>query len=302
MRLYQRKIGLMFFTVNTLKCAYKILIESLKSWVAHRAASKGAALAFYALFSMTPIVMLSIYLTGYFLGADVAQGRIIAKLQEHIGLNNAQTIQKLLTSVLPHTSGFSAPIFGSVILLLTTTSVFVELKGSLEELWGIEKTNEDSAFKAMLITRFLSFSLVLALTVLLFISLLLSAALTAIENYALGIWNSALLTLNVLNHLMSFGIITSLFAVISKVLPNAPLSWRDAWLGAVFTATLFTLGKYGIGLYLAHSNITSSFGAAGSIIALLLWIYYSSQIFFLGVEFTRQYAIGFGSLKHERQN
>lgn len=287
-----------------LKRAYAVLIKSLKAWIAHRAASKGAALAFYTLFSMTPILMLSISLTSYFFGADVAQGKIIAELQEQIGLSNAQTIQTLLTTVLPRASGLVAPIVGSVLLVLTTTSVFVELKGSLDEIWGIEKPSRDSAFKTMLITRLLSFSLVLGLTVLLFISLLFSAALTLLENYAVGIrnvWNSALMTLNIVNHLISFGIITSLFAVINKVLPDARLSWSDAWFGAVFTAIMFAVGKFGIGLYLANSKITSNFGSAGSLIALLLWIYYSSQIFFLGAEFTRQYALCFGSLKHERQ-
>jgi membrane protein len=121
-----------------------------------------------------------------------------------------------------------------------------------------------------------------------------------LENYAGEIWSNSLITLTVLNHLISFGIITSLFAVINKLLPEAPLSWSDAWFGAIFTAIMFTLGKHGIGLYLANSKVVSSFGAAESLIALLLWIYYSAQIFFLGAEFTRQYALWFGSLQHKQ--
>jgi membrane protein len=287
---------------DKLKRSYQILSGSLKAWLRHRSASKGAALAFYTLFSMAPILMLSISLAGYFFGADAAQGKIIIQLQNLIGLSGAQTIQSLLTTASAPTSGLMTPVAGSVLLLLATTSVFVELKDSLDELWGIERPHHHSALKLMLLTRLLSFGLVMVLAALLFVSLLLSAALVILEHYVDRIWINSLITLTVINHLISFAIITSLFAVINKVLPDAQLSWRDAWFGAIFTAIMFTLGKHGIGLYLANSKVASSFGSAGSLIALLLWIYYSAQIFFLGAEFTRQYAHGFGSLQHKRLN
>jgi membrane protein len=282
-----------------------VLVGSMQAWAAHRAASKGAALAFYTLFSMAPILMLSISLAGYFFGADAAQGKIIAQLQDLVGSNSAQTIQTLLTTSSSAAPGLITPIAGSLLLVLATTSVFVELKDSLDELWGIERPHRHSVIKLMLIKRLLSLTFVLVLAALLFVSLLLSAALTVIEHYAAGlwnIWNSVLVTLDILNHLISFCVIIALFAALNKVLPDTPLSWSDAWIGAVFTAIMFALGKYGIGLYLANSKVASNFGSAGSLIALLLWVYYSAQIFFLGAEFTRQYALWFGSLQSDREN
>jgi membrane protein len=277
-----------------------VLTESLKAWIDHRAASKGAALAFYTLFSMTPILVLAIAVAGYFFGAKAAQGEIIAQLQGLVGPNGAQAIQALLAAARNPTSGLVATIVASILLLLGATSVFAELKGSLDELWGIEKPRESSVM-ALLRTRLLSFGLVLVLAFLLLISLVVSAALAVLERYATGSWSSSAVVLSTLSSLISFGVIVCLFAVIYKMLPDVPLSWRDVGIGAVFTAALFSLGKYAIGLYLGNSGVASSFGAAGSMVALLLWVYYSAQIFFLGAEFTRQYALCFGSLQHEKQ-
>lgn len=241
---------------------YAALNKSLIAWIDHRASSKGAALAFYTLFSMTPILILAI-----------AGARDPA-------------------------SGLAATMVASVLLLVGATSVFVELKGSLDEMWGIEPP-KGLAIVVFLRTRLYSFGLVLVLAFLLLVSLVLSAALAVIERYADGIWSSSYDIFVALSSVIAFGVIASLFAVIYKTLPDAPLSWRDVWIGAAFTAGLFSLGKYTIGLYLGRSGIASSFGAAGSLIALLLWVYYSAQIFFLGAEFTRQYALEFGSLQPE---
>jgi len=272
----------------------------LSAWIDHRAGSKGAALAFYALFSMTPILILAIAGAGYFYGADAAQGEIIAQIEELVGRNGAQAIQALLAGARDPASGLAATMVASVLLLVGATSVFVELKGSLDELWGIEPP-KGLAIIVFLRTRLHSFGLVLVLAFLLLVSLVLSAALAVLERYAGGIWSSSYDILAILSSVIAFGVIASLFAVIYKVLPDAPLSWSDAWIGAAFTAGLFSLGKYAIGLYLGNSGVVSSFGAAGSLIALLLWVYYSAQIFFLGAEFTRQYALGFGSLQSETQ-
>jgi membrane protein len=277
-----------------------VLIESLKSWIDHRSDSKGAALAFYTLFSLTPILVLAIAVAGYFFGAEAAQGEIVAQVQGLVGPNGAQAIQALLAAARDPASGRVATVVASVLLLLGATSVFVELKGSLDELWGLDKPHR-SAFSVLLRTRLLSFGLVLVLAFLLLVSLVVSAALAMLGHYADGVWGSSAVVLATTSSLISFGVIACLFAVIYKTLPDAPLSWRDVWIGAAFTAGLFSLGKYVIGLYLGNSGVASSFGAAGSLIALLLWVYYSALIFFLGAEFTRQYALGFGSLRHERQ-
>lgn len=276
-----------------------VLIASLKSWVDHRGDSKGAALAFYTLFSMAPILVLAIAVAGYFFGAEAAQGEIVAQVQGLVGPNGAQAIQSLLAAARDPASGLVATLVASVLLLLGATSVFAELKDSLDELWGIDKPRQ-SAFSVILRTRLLSFGMVLVLAFLLLVSLVVSAALAVLERYAGGVLGSFAAVLATTASLISFGVIACMFAIIYKTLPDAPLTWRDVWIGAAFTAGLFSLGKYVIGLYLGNSGVASSFGAAGSLIALLLWVYYSAQIFFLGAEFTRHYARRFGSLQHER--
>jgi membrane protein len=279
---------------------YAVLSDSVKAWIDHRGASKGAALAFYTLFSMTPILVLAIAVAGYFFGAEAAQGEIIAQLQGLLGPNGAQAIQALLAAARNPASGLLATVVSGVLLLVGATSVFAELKDSLDELWGTEQSLQ-SGIVALVRTRLLSLGLILVLAFLLLISLIVSAALAVLERYADGILGSSAASLSMLSSLISFSVIACLFAVIYKMLPNVMLSWRDVWIGAVVTAALFSLGKYAIGLYLGNSVVASSFGAAGSVIALLLWVYYSAQIFFLGAEFTRQYALRFGSLQHERQ-
>ncbi|MGZ5078734.1 MAG: YihY/virulence factor BrkB family protein [Usitatibacter sp.] len=273
-----------------------VLTKALSAWIDHRASSKGAALAFYTLFSMTPILILAIAGAGYFFGAEAAQGEIIAQIEGLVGRNGALAIQALLAGARDPASGLTATLIAGVVLLVGATTVFVELKGSLDELWGIEPP-KGMAIVVFLRTRLYAFGLVLVLAFLLLVSLVLSAALDVLERYAGGIWSSSYGIFAILSSVISFGVISCLFAVIYKVLPDAPLSWRNVWIGAVFTAGLFSLGKYAIGLYLGNSAVASSFGAAGSIIALLLWVYYSAQVFFLGAEFTRQYALAFGSLK-----
>jgi membrane protein len=276
-----------------------VLVESLTSWVDHRASSKGAALAFYTLFSMTPILVVAIAVAGYVFGAEAAQGEIVNQMQGLVGPNGAQAIQALLAAAQDPASGLVAILVASALLLLGATSVFAELKGSLDELWGVANT-EQSAFSVLLRTRLLSFGMVLVLAFLLLVSLVVSAALAMLERHAGGVLGSSAMFLATISSIISFGVIACMFAVIYKTLPDAPLTWRDVWIGAAFTAGLFSLGKYAIGLYLGNSGVASSFGAAGSLIALLLWVYYSAQIFFLGAEFTRHYALWFGSLQHER--
>ena len=258
-------------------------------------------MAFYTLFSMTPILVLTIAVAGYFFGAEAAQGEIIAQMQALVGPNGAQAINAVLAAARNSESGVIASVIATLLLLLGATSVFVELKDSLDEMWGTDKP-QASSLSVLLKTRVLCFGLVLVLAFLLLVSLVISAALAVLQQYVFGgLWSLAALVLSPLASLITFGVIASLFAVIYKMLPEAPLAWQDAWFGALFTALLFSLGKYGIGVYLGNSGVTSSFGAAGSVIALLLWVYYSAQIFFFGAEFTRQFALRFGSLRPRDQ-
>lgn len=283
-----------------LKTLVKVFIDSFNSWLAHQGASKGAALAFYALFSLAPILVLTIAVAGLFFGATAAEGQIIYQIQNLVGLNGAVAIQAILVAARDPVGGQIATIVAIGLLLIGATSVFTELKGSLDELWGVRKS-ELSPISILLRTRLLSFGLVLVLAFLLLISLVVSALLNFFEQYVGNVMSSSAQLFTTLTSLVSFGVITCLFAVIYKMLPDEPLSWRDVAIGSMFTACLFTLGKYLIGLYIGNSAVASSFGAAGSVIAILLWVYYSAQIFFLGAEFTRQYALRFGSLKQYKQ-
>lgn len=275
----------------------QVLIEAITSWIDHRASSKGAALAFYTLFSMTPILILAIAIAGYVFGAASAQSEISSQLQSLFGSNGAEAILALLKTAEDPAAGLIATLIASALFLLAATSVFAELKGSLDELWGIDEIRHPP-FIEYLRTRLLSFTLVLVLALLLLISIIVSASLVVLEGYTNRVWGSAAVLLATgIASFTSFAATACIFAIIFKTLPDTIISWSDAWVGAGFTAGLFSLGKYLIGLYLGTSGIASSFGAAGSIVALLLWIYYSAQIFFFGAEFTRQYALEFGSLK-----
>jgi membrane protein len=277
-----------------------VLMRSVRAWIDHRAGSKGAALAFYTLFSMTPILVLAIAAAGHFFGSGAAQDEVIAQVRGLVGRNGAQAIQALLSDAGDPATGLAATVAAGVLLLVAATAVFVELKASLDEVWGIEPP------KGLAVIRFLrtqlhSFGMVLVLAFLLLVSLMLSAALALAERFASGLWSGSYELLAMLSPVIAFGTIACLFAVIYKVLPHAPLTWGDAWFGALFTAGLFSLGKYAIGLYLGSSAVASSFGAAGSLIALLLWVYYSAQIFFLGAELTRQYSLESCAVSHRRE-
>lgn len=289
------------FWLKYAKGLVNLIIKSFNAWIDHRGASKGAALAFYTLFSLTPILILVIAVAGYFFGNDAAQGQIIRQIQSLVGPNGGQAIQALLAAARDPADGLFATIVATVLLIVGATSVFTELKGSLDEVWETQKPTS-SPISILLKTHILSFGLVLTLMFLLLISLFVSTLLTVFQHYVGGIWSSSASLFATLSWVMSFSVISCLFAVIYKMLPDAPLSWSDVWIGSIFTAGLFSFGKFLIGFYLGNSGVASGFGAAGSIVALLLWVYYSAQIFFLGAEFTRLYALNFGSLRPKKQS
>jgi membrane protein len=275
----------------------QLLIETMKSWFEHRAGSKGAALAFYTLFSLPPITMLTISIVSVVIGTESGVNEITAQLRGLIGEQGAQTILSLLQTKPPPALGLVATIVAGTILLFSTTSLFAELKDSLDDLWGI-RSSPGAALMEFLNTRILSFVLVLFLGSLALLSIIASTAVALVTTYAGAAWSdAAILAATSTTALISFATTNTLFAVVYKILPNAPLSWRDAWIGGFFTAALFGVGKFLINLYLTQSDMALSFGAAGSLVALLLWVYYSAQIFLLGAIFTKQYAMYFGSLR-----
>lgn len=273
-----------------------VILGSIEEWIAQRAASKGAALAFYTLFSMAPILVLVIAIAGGIFGEEAARGEIFAQLRGLIGTRGAQAVEMLLANAHDPGAGMIATTIATLVLLIGATTAFAELKDSLDEIWHAPPAHK-SGWIVLLRTRLLSFGLVLVLAFLLLVSLVVSAGLAVLERYWGALWTGAGVILSPIASVLSFAVIASLFAVIYKMLPEIKLSWRDVWIGAVGTAGLFILGKNLIGAYLGNSAIANSYGAAGSIVALLLWVYYSAQIFFFGAEFTRQYALWFGSLR-----
>jgi membrane protein len=271
---------------------------SVTEWVEHRAASKGAALAFYSLFSLAPILVLVIAVAGFFYGAEAAQGQLMGQLRGLVGKQGAETIQAILAGARNKDSGLFATIVASVLLVIGATSAFSELKDSLDEIWDVPPPKGASWWDTIR-TRLLSFGVILTLGLLLMTSLVVSAALNVAEKYIGGLWHDATVLLGWVASGFSFLVIATMFGAIYKLLPRIKLSWHDVAIGALGTALLWTLGKFAIGLYIGNSGTTNSFGAAGSLIALLLWVYYSAQIFFLGAEFARQYAIQMGSLRKD---
>ncbi|GAB3472492.1 YihY/virulence factor BrkB family protein [Massilia terrae] len=275
--------------VHVLRC-------SVSEWSEHRCSSKGAALAFYTLFSLAPILVLVIAVAGLFYGAQAAQGQLLSELRSLMGEQSAQTIQAILAASRNKQSGHLATLIATALLVVGATTVFAELKDSLDDIWDVPPPKDASVWDTIR-TRVLSFGLILVLAFLLMVSLVINAALNVLENYFVGMWQTATTVFSWVAAVLSFLVIAVLFGVIFKLLPRIRLSWRDVVVGALGTAALFVLGKFAIGLYIGHSGVTSTFGAAGSLIAMLLWVYYSAQIFFLGAEFARQYALQLGSLR-----
>ncbi|MFD2365894.1 YihY/virulence factor BrkB family protein [Pseudoduganella sp. GCM10020061] len=277
--------------VTVLRC-------SVTEWFEDRAASKGAALAFYTLFSLAPVLVLVIAIAGFFWGPEAARGELLGQLQGLVGKQGAEALQLVLQGARDKEEGKFATIVAAVLLLFGATTVFAELKDSLDEIWHVPAP-KNASFWDVLRTRLLSFGIILVLGFLLMVSLVVSAALQILENFLAGFWKDATVLLGWLAQAVSFLVIAALFAVIYKLLPRIKLAWKDVFIGALGTAAMFTLGKYLIGLYIGNSGVANSFGAAGSLIALLLWVYYSAQIFFLGAEFARQYALQMGSLRNK---
>lgn len=276
-----------------------MLVGAVEEWINDRASSKGAALAFYTLFSLAPVMVMVLAIAGAVFGDEAARGAIFRELHGLVGPSGAEAIQLLLANARNEKAGVIATISALVLLAIGATTVFGELKDSLDEIWEVPPSRQ-SGIIVFIRTRLLSFSLILVLAFLLLVSLSINAALGALQKYLGGFWSDATYILLPASSSVSFAVITCLFAAIYKLLPQVKLPWRDVWIGSLVTATLFIAGKRLIGAYLGNSEFSTSYGAAGSVIALLMWVYYSAQIFFLGAELTRQYALWFGSLRDKR--
>ena len=273
--------------------------QSVGSWSEDYAPSMGAALSYYTLFSIAPLLIIVIAVAGLFFGADAVRGVIFAQLQALMGDEGARAIQEMLSTASRPRTGAIATTVSVFGLLVGATTVFNELQSDLDRIWRAPAREKQAGIWKLLRTRLLSFGLILGFAFLLTVSLVTSAALATLGKWW-GAWLGAWEMLGyALDLVLNFGLLTLLFAMIYKMIPRVDVSWRDVWIGAAVTALLFTVGKFLIGMYLGKSDVTSSFGAAGSMVIVMLWVYYSAQIFLLGAEFTWVYANAFGSRRNE---
>ncbi|WP_288412217.1 YihY/virulence factor BrkB family protein [uncultured Herbaspirillum sp.] len=275
--------------------AWQMTVAAIDAWITDFAPSMGAAIAYYTIFSIAPMLVIAIAVAGMLFGHDAAQGEIVNQIRDIVGTEGAFAIQGLLRSVSQPREGMIAAGISLVTLVIGATAVFSELQSALDRIWRIPVVKRKSGVWQLARTRLLSFGLILGLGFLLIISLVVSAALAALGRWWGGWFEGWQLVLQLLNFVLSFVVFSTLFSMIYKFMPRVTLSWHDVWIGAVATTVLFIIGKYLIGLYLGSTGMTSGFGAAGSFALLLLWIYYSAQIFLLGAEFTWIYANNFGS-------
>jgi membrane protein len=269
---------------------WAMITHAFEAWNDDYAPSMGAALAYYTIFSLAPLLIVVIAIAGLIFGADAARGEIVGQIQGMVGQQGAEAIQTLLASANTPSRSLMASIIGIATLLLGATSVFGELQTSLDRIWRAPALDQPQGLWGLVRSRLLSFGMVVAMGFLLLVSLVVSAALSAVNGWGNTIFPAWGTLLQILNLAVSFGVTTLVFAMMYRILPRVHIAWGDVWIGALATAVLFTVGKYLIGLYIGRAGISSGFGAAGSLIVILVWVYYSAQIFLLGAEFTWVYA------------
>ena len=257
--------------------------------------SLAAALSYYTLFSLAPLLTIAIAMAGLFFGQEAAQNQVVETTRGLVGKESAQAIQEMIQSAGEKpAAGIISTLFGVIALLFGAGGVVGQLQASLNKVWGVAPKPGQGVW-GFIRQRFVSYAMVLSIGFLLLVSLVVSAVLSGMSRLLGNMFGGAEALVHGLDLFVSFAFITLLFALIYKFLPDARIRWKDVWIGAVFTSLLFTIGKSLIGLYLGNSGVTSVYGAAGSLITVLLWVYYSALIFFFGAELTRVYATEYGS-------
>ncbi|MDP4115997.1 MAG: YihY/virulence factor BrkB family protein [Bacteroidota bacterium] len=278
------------------KRIWSFIVTVFNEWIDDKAPKLGASLSFYTIFSLAPLLLIIISIAGLLFGAQAARGEIIGQIEGLIGRQGAEIVQTALKNTNSPATGIIAIIISFLTLVVSATASFIDLQDSLNMIWKVKPKQGRNFIKALFTDRIRSFALVVSTGFLLLVSLLVSAALNAINSFFAG---TALKIptqlLELANNVISLGVIYLLFALIFMVLPDVRLKLKDMWVGALVTSFLFIIGKSLIGLYLGSSSFSSTYGAAGSLVILLLWVYYSAQILFLGAEFTQVYTREFGS-------
>lgn len=268
----------------------QLLWMAIKGWSKDNVPRLGASLAYYTLFAVSPILVIAMAIAGSVFGEEAVRGQIVSQIDGLVGRQGAEAIQSILQGAHHDQSGSFAVIVGTITLIVAASGAFLELQHALNTIFQVKTDPKKSGLQRLILSRLRSFGLVVSIGFLLMVSLLVSAALAALsahmrEAQLIGPW-----MLKAIDIAVSLAVMTLLFGMIYRALPDVRLAWRDVWTGALVTALLFDVGKFLIGLYLGQSSVASSYGAAGSIVVLLVWVYYSAQVILLGAEFTRVYA------------
>ena len=271
--------------------------QAVSSWLDDYAPSMGAALSYYTVFSLAPMLLIVIAVAGLVFGQEAARGALFGQLNGLMGADGATAVEGLLASVSKPTHGIIATATGLAVLLIGATTVFGELQDALNRIWRVPKAKNTGGIWGLVRTRLLSFGMILGIAFLLMVSLVLSAGVSALGEWWSPFFGGWEVLAKVATFVFGLVVTTIGFGVIYKFMPNADVRWHDVWVGAAVTALLFSLGRFLIGFYIGTSGVASGFGAAGSIVLVFVWVYYSAQIFLLGAEFTWAYATSLGSMK-----
>ncbi|MBC7436443.1 MAG: YihY/virulence factor BrkB family protein [Bdellovibrionales bacterium] len=274
--------------------------KAFNAWIDDFAPSMGAAISYYTVFSLAPLLVIVIAVAGAIFGREAVTGQITGQLTGLIGQDGAMVVQGLVAAASNTDRGLIAGLIGAVVLLIGATTVFAELQSALDRIWHVPERDKPQGLWAILRARLLSFGLIMALAFLLIVSLVIGAGTAAFGDWLGSVMPGSAALIYGVNTLVSLSFITVLFAMIFKLMPTAHVAWRDVWVGAGVTALLFEAGKLMISLYISKSGMSESFAAAGSLVVLLAWVYYAAQIFLLGAEFTKVYADERGSKTAER--
>ena len=275
------------------KSIFKLIKQAFSEWQQDKASMLAAALAYYTVFSIAPLLVIAIAIAGAVFGQDAAQGEIVSQINQLVGQEGAKAVETILANADRPELGSLASIISVVVLFIGASGVFAQLQEALNTVWNVE-AKPNAGIWEFIRKRLLSFGMVLAIGFLLLVSLVLSAILSGIGKLEINLLPGFTPLWQLVNFVISFGSISLLFALIYKYLPDAKIRWKDVWVGAIITALLFTIGKSLIGLYLGRGSLGSAYGAAGSLIVFLAWVFYSAQILLFGAEFTQVYARKYG--------
>jgi len=283
-----------------LKDWWSLVKKAGSAWLEDYAPSMGAALSYYTVFSLAPMLLIVIAVAGLVFGRDAAQGALFEQLSGLMGADAAKAVEGILASASKPSEGVWASVIGVVVLLIGATTVFGELQDALDRIWRSPAKEKGGGIWGLLRTRFLSFGMILGIAFLLMVSLVVGAAVSALGKWWSPIFGGWEVLAQVVTFLFGLVVSTVAFAMIYKLMPRAKVEWHDVWIGAFVTAVLFSLGRFLIGLYIGKSGVASGFGAAGSLVIVFVWVYYSAQIFLLGAEFTWAFANSYGSKRNSK--